>query len=645
VKVPAVTSNNDDIDGTTCNLTTFHLHHTIVKTSSHYFATFPEPKVGRTINDLDSSSFAICVEYMYTGEGYQKITHDNVANVLNAVELLQIDGLKQVCLDYLDMNINHDNYEQVVTLADRYNSEELKESAMRFESVNSSRDALVSKRETLVKSVQRIGHEKRSAICKEEELNKQLKDIEEQLDNIFDEQRTQILLSKSKISKGVRDPGSFHISDSIGHVVHPSSNDLVYEGSSTYGDTYTGNVTDCYDYKTCRTPPPTESQFQTYGIVKSHDSILTAIKAAKSGDRIYLLPGDYDNYNTYGDDVDIKKSLEFIGLGDVNDIEIEMQEQYIISAAVGFYNIKFLENRYWCKENYEHLFTEPNCAQGAGSHSLVYFDAPGEGNELVIKNCVFKMGTTKDDAFPTRVSGVFVQRSKSAIIEGCNFIGGAGSAIVVVSDPRQHIPKIEINGNNFINNGQPFFTEVSMKLAVDSQSDKKKLIAIPSHEITPGPASVELWKFKKEGSRLRFGNYNVTEQGEHNDICSANMSGNKFTNNLRAPLVYRDVISSTVKAIQDKDNSWELYDRLPDGGSLISDLLEGFNLSISNNVLESNGLSFDKETVSKMKCNRNNNSADMMGRFLDGNSLLVIKHSITRFDQNSFPHDWEVEYT
>ena len=122
------------------------------------------------------------------------------------------------------------------------------------------------------------------------------------------------------------------------------------------------------------------------------------------------------------------------------------------------------------------------------------------------------------------------------------------------------------------------------------------------------------------------------------------MSGNKFTNNLRAPLVYRDVISSTVKAIQNKGNSWELYDRLPDGGSLISDLLEGFRLSISNNVLESNGLSFDKETVSKMKCNRNN-SADMMGRFLDGNSLLVIKHSITRFDQNSFPHDWEVEYT
>ena len=487
MKVPtAPTNNNDDnVDnGDTCNLTTFHLHHTIVKTSSHYFATFPEPKVGRTINDLDSSSFAICVEYMYTGEGYQKITHDNVANVLNAAELLQIDGLKQVCLDYLDMNINHDNYEQIIDLASRYNSEELKQSAMRFESVNSSRDALVSKRETLVKSVQRIGHEKRSIISKEEELNKQLEDIEEQLNDIFDEQRTQILLAKSKSSKGNSEIphafGSFHNSDSnsIGHIVHSSSNDLVYEGSSTYGDTYTGNVTDCYEYKTCRTPPPTESQFQTYGIVKSHDSILTAIKAAKSGDRIYLLPGDYDNYNTYGDDIDIKKSLEFIGLGDVNEIEIEMQEQYIISAAVGFYNITFLENRYWCKQNYEHLFTEPNCAQGAGSHSLVYFDAPGEGNELVIKNCVFKMGTTKDDAFPTRVSGVFVQRSKSAIIEGCNFIGGAGSAIVVVNDPRQHIPNIEINGNNFINNGQPFFTEVSMKLAADSQSEKKKFIAI-----------------------------------------------------------------------------------------------------------------------------------------------------------------------
>jgi len=399
VKVPAATNNNDNVDGAACNdLTLFHLHHTIVKTSSHYFATFPEPKVGRIIDDLDSSSFAICVEYMYTGEGYQKITHDNVANVLNAAELLQIDGLKQVCLDYLDMNLDHDNYEQVIELANRYSNEELKESAMRFVSVNSSRDALVSKRETLVKSVQRISYEKRSIIDKEDELNKQLKDIEDQLNDIFEEQRNQILLSKSKSSKGVggqvnseiQHPfGSFHKSDSIGHIVHSlSSNDLVYEGSSTYGDTsYTGNATDCYDYKTCRPPPPTESQFQTYGIVKSHDSILTAIKAAKSGDRIYLLPGDHDNYNMYGDDIEIKKSLEFIGFGDVNDIRIEMVESYRVSAAVGFYNITFLEQRNYCYENYEHLFTEPNCAQGAGNHALIDFDAPGEGNELVIKNC------------------------------------------------------------------------------------------------------------------------------------------------------------------------------------------------------------------------------------------------------------------
>ena len=52
------------------------------------------------------------------------------------------------------------------------------------------------------------------------ELNKQLKDIEDQLNDIFDEQRTQILLSKSKSSNGVGDPeiqhpfGSFHTSGS-----------------------------------------------------------------------------------------------------------------------------------------------------------------------------------------------------------------------------------------------------------------------------------------------------------------------------------------------------------------------------------------------------------------------------------------------
>ena len=38
---------------------TFHLHSLIVSSSSNYFATFPEPKTGRVINDVDAPTFEV----------------------------------------------------------------------------------------------------------------------------------------------------------------------------------------------------------------------------------------------------------------------------------------------------------------------------------------------------------------------------------------------------------------------------------------------------------------------------------------------------------------------------------------------------------------------------------------------------------
>ena len=70
-----------------------------------------------------------------------------------------------------------------------------------------------------------------------------------------------------------------------------------------------------------------------------------------------------------------------------------------------------------------------------------------------------------------------------ADIEDYKFIGGTGSAIVVVNDPHLHTPNVEINHNMFQYNGQPGISEKTLK---------------SGEEAIPGPASVELFKFNRK---------------------------------------------------------------------------------------------------------------------------------------------------
>lgn len=114
--------------------------------------------------------------------------------------------------------------------------------------------------------------------------------------------------------------------------------------------------------------------------------------------------------------------------------------------------------------------------------------------DFVVKGCIFDMGTDCSTAFATRFSGIFLKRGKSAIIEGCEFLGGSGSAIVALNDPYLHVHRIQITGNLFVNNGQPTFSERSAKEVVDFKKQIKKYVTIPTSEITPDPASVELWQ-------------------------------------------------------------------------------------------------------------------------------------------------------
>ena len=171
--------NNDTIS--------FHLHHNIVAASSGYFATFPEPKCERVIADVDSDVFSVCVKFMvYTGE--LVLLRDNVSSILHVSELLNIGGLKTKCMSYLECNLDHSNYRNIIELADRFNNLDLKKSALRFESKDSSRDVLVGRSESLVKRIEIMSYDESKMVKAKKELEKKLGlwVIELQLSNILE---------------------------------------------------------------------------------------------------------------------------------------------------------------------------------------------------------------------------------------------------------------------------------------------------------------------------------------------------------------------------------------------------------------------------------------------------------------------------
>mmetsp|Transcript_21536 Transcript_21536/g.46834 ORF Transcript_21536/g.46834 Transcript_21536/m.46834 type:complete len:718 (+) Transcript_21536:66-2219(+) len=642
--------NSDNNDGKAAAATTsFHLHHTIAATSSRYFATFPEPKVGRVINDVDSETFSICVKFLYMGEhgGYREaFTHENIASILHAAELLQIDGLKENCIEYLKQNLDHSNYEQIVELADRFNNPDLKKSALRFQCKNTARDELLSKREALVKKIGILVYNENQISDSRRGLQTKLRDMEVQIQDIFQTQHEQMLSSKwengmaGEAMSATSIPfslGTFRKPGAVGHLVHSSyGRDWPYEGSSTYGD-----EVDSSDVDDDSPPPPTEEEYESFGIVNSHCSIMTAIEAATPGDRIYLEQGIH---SVSENPCYIDKALEFIGL-DEDEVTVEVHGDkhcfLVTGGSVGFYNIKFHDKR--LEDGNDRSSDKPNTSQGSGDEAVICLEASMK-DDFIVKNCVFDLGTDCDTANPTRVSGIFLKRGKSATIEACNkkfFLGGAGSAIVAVNDPYQYIPNIEISHNRFVNNGQPTFSEKSANEVFSSRSKKLEFIPIPTHEITPGPASVELWKFDREC-------YKTSKYGkEKHETVTIKMTENKFASNLRAPLAFRQIVpkSDWTK----RTNDWQLHHDLPAGDGGINASLQEFDLALKDNALENNGLQFDKETISRMKCTLDvkekkirteGNGQSKSCKFPDGDSLLVIKHCISQFDENSFPPGW-----
>ena len=438
----------------------------------------------------------------------------------------------------------------------------------------------------------------------------------------------------------------------IGHLVYPKNN---YKERSTtaYGD---GNEYDSdsvdedgdyldeygdidYDHPP---PPPTRYQYETYGIAKSHDFISTAIKQAKDGDRIYLVEGVHED--DHGDyimvDMTVDKDLEFIGLGERSAIVVNLNarsdQRFLVTAgSTGFYNITFQATEgqggrlKWNSED------QPNTSKGSGDDAMISIN---QGGKFVTKNCAFNMGTDCDTALPTRLSGLLLKRAESAAIEGCNFLGGAGSAIAVLNDPLLHTPSIEINQCSFVSCGQPSFSEKCAKQVFES--GELRYEALPVEEVTPGPSSVELWRFNRKLHRIK------RHRNEKHNTVSVKMTNCKFESNLRAPLAYRAISSSLESStFPSKTNTWHLHN-----GKDMCTLAQGFNLVLSDNSFKGNGLQFEEEAIHSMlntsydrkekRVCTGDNTQSNTNAFPDDESILVVEHNIGKFDVNSFPEGW-----
>eukprot|EP00956_Cyclotella_meneghiniana_P005837 scaffold7611_cov47-Cyclotella_meneghiniana.AAC.5 len=671
-----VPSSNTENDAEENKSRTFHLHHTIVAASSKYFATFPTPKA-RTIDEFDSESFAICRKFMYLShcqrrgrcdEGWVALERDNVASVLHCADVLQVDGLKAECIEFLEDHLDHSNYDQVLELAEKFNSSRLKNCALRFKTENSGRDELFARQRSLMADIATAKQKCESATKHKEVLESKLRETVIKLDEWYKQEDERVLSTKwmkEFANKKDKDHeiqnamGTFNKSGSVGHIVLTSRR-FIYEGSAIYEkteglDSKTHSDSDeedvssegyVYDddYLDPRpTPAPTKDQFEQFGIIHSHGSIPDAIKAAKPGDRIYLAPGLHwrDNGRFGREKISIEKELEIIGLGAAGDVVIEIDYndkpaclEISSKESVGLYNITFQVQLYDVVEVEDKRSADaPYYAHGSMENTIITFQETTQYADplkakFIVKNCIFDLGIGKDSVFPARVSGIFLERANSAVIEDCKFIGGTGSAIAVVNDPDLHTPNVEINRNMFQYNGQPGISEKTLK---------------SGEEAIPGPASVELFKFNRKLHR-------ISGSREIEKTTNVTMTGNNFTSNLRAPLACRIITPIPEYSSSAAESTWEVKADIVDGSSA---LIHGFNVTLNNNLMESNGLagirlgkkvkmnSSSSPQRKKIKPNVNKTDADDdVASFPDGNKMLIIHHNLSKLDEHTFPECW-----
>lgn len=130
---------------------TFFLHPCIASRSSGYFERFPYPEI-RHIQEIDAETFRECRRFMY--QGACTISHDTVAAILAAADLLIMKDLTEACFDFLKHKLDHDSYETVRDLAERFRYQQLAHLALRYATPNAAKKELVLKKQKLASEIQ-----------------------------------------------------------------------------------------------------------------------------------------------------------------------------------------------------------------------------------------------------------------------------------------------------------------------------------------------------------------------------------------------------------------------------------------------------------------------------------------------------------
>jgi hypothetical protein len=214
------------------------------------------------------------------------------------------------------------------------------------------------------------------------------------------------------------------------------------------------------------------------------------------------------------------------------------------------------------------------------------------------------METQASATDPLRVSGIYLAQGSDAVIEGCTFVGGGGSAITILNDPWKHVKRVEILRSSFQLGGQPSF------------SPKR-----PFSSLNPGPAAVELWRLVRKLRIVR----NSYRREEYYNTSQVRIVDNTFSHNLRAPLAYRCLRGET-----DRSQDFIQSASLVRGFESLHEVTEGFEVDFVGNTFESNGLGIESATLKDWT--GEHASGINVPVFPDGPSLLSIRHVVEEDD-------------
>lgn len=327
-------------------------------------------------------------------------------------------------------------------------------------------------------------------------------------------------------------------------------------------------------------PPPTREQYEKMGIVRSYFSLRRALKDSRPGDRIYIQNGNHNfchgEFKQSQEIVAYPGHSPFLGLTG-GCLKFRGCHSWTISS--GRLRVKGL--------TFDHPFDHPY-GEGDRNTSLIEFSS--QEGAVWIQDCVFDLGTNAAAARPSRVSGVLLKQAEFACIERNKFIGGGGSAVAVLNDPSVCVSHVVIRFNNFVNTGQPSFSEQKTRKISDTEETSLK-----EDEIAPGPAAVEMWRLNR---RLYVSQ--ATQQRETYRTTTCVLTGNHFHQCMRAALAYRYI--SGVKVVYSDVYS----DRVPRPKpsvqlciepSMLSTITKGYDIALADNAFVGNGLEYKRAKV------------------------------------------------